>query len=341
MMQIELHDDKAIKILEPFSEQERANVAAKYIVLGHEVIHYAQISTNQQNIQEYFTPVTSQLISTMDSIVKDVSHKLELSRKDLEGKIPQTVSTELNKLTDPISRLNQIIVSLNTLQSTLNNTLATVTKPSKKGAISEEIIFQELQNIFREDSFENVSTQGRFTDIAATPKAVPQPIYIEIKNYANPVPSTEVDKFWRDLDARNAIIGCFVSVKTSITKVTSDFKIVANGSKIGVFVVSEEMSGQGHIWAYMTARKILEVMSPPDVSTEISGKVEWVAGLLNGRLQDFKRNLQDFEKLENELQKSRETIDKSLLGVTKQVTTLKNKLESLVDTSLREFQGVL
>lgn len=338
MMQIELHDDKAIKILEPFSEQERADVAANYIRLGHEVTHYAQISTNQQNIQEYFTPVTSQLISTMDSIVRDVSHKLELSRKELEGKIPQTVSTELNKLTDPISRLNQIVTSLNALQSTLNDTLATVTKSSRKGAISEEIIFQSLQATFREDSLEDVSTKGRFTDIVATPKGVSQPIYIEIKNHSNPVPSAEVDKFWRDLDARNAIIGCFVSMKTPITKITSDFNIVANGSKIGVFVVSEEMSGQGHIWAYMTARKILEVMSPPDVSTEISGKAEWVAGLLNGRLQDFKRNLQDFEKLENELQKSRDTIDKSLHSVTKQVTTLKTKLESLVDTSLREFK---
>lgn len=86
-------------------------------------------------------------------------------------------------------------------------------KSVEKGAISSEIIFNSLQESFREDHFEDVSGKARFTDIIGTPPfATESPILIENKEWTQPVATQEVDKFWRDMDARNATIGCFFSM---------------------------------------------------------------------------------------------------------------------------------
>jgi len=337
-LQIEITDETAMQILNRFSEQERGQIAAKYIVLGDMVINYAQLTTNQQNLQDYFTPITDKLVNQVNLAVTTASQRFELVRKELEGKIPQTVSAELNKLTQPIAQLDNIVQLLNQLHETLSQTISSVSKPAKKGSFSCEIIFQSLKELFNEDQFEDVSaTKARFTDIVAMPNSSKQPIYIEVKDYTKSVPSEEVQKFWRDLEVRQATIGCFISLKTAITSVTDDFRIQNNGSKIGVFVVSEAVGGQGHLLAYRTARKISEVMVPPVVETEQAEKTEWIAHLLNNRLQELKRNLQDFEKIQNDLEKSKETVEKSLSSVVKKVTELRAKLETTVDTALLDF----
>jgi restriction endonuclease Mrr len=337
-LQIEITDETAIQILNRFSEPERGQIAAKYIILGDTVINYAQLTTNQQNIQDHFTPITDKMVNHVNSTMTAAFHQFELVRKELEGKIPQTVGAELGKLAQPLAQLNNVTQLLNQLHETLSQTISTVAKPAKKGAFSCEIIFQSLKDTFSEDQFEDVSaTKARFTDIVAIPSSSKQPIYIEVKDYAKSVPSEEVQKFWRDLEVRQATIGCFISLKTAITNVTTDFRIQNNGSKMGVFVVSETMSGQGHLWAYQTARKILEVMIPPTVDTGQSEKTEWIANLLNNRLQELKRHLQDFEKIQNDLEKSKDTIEKSLSSVTKKVTELRTKLQSTIDMTLQDF----
>jgi len=78
-------------------------------------------------------------------------------------------------------------------------------------------------------------------------------------------------------------------------------------------------------------------MVPPVVETERAEKTEWIANLLNNRLQELKRNLQDFEKIQTDLEKSKETVEKSLSSVVKKVTELRTKLEATVDTALRDF----
>jgi len=336
-LQIEITDETAIQILNRFSEQERGQIAAKYIVLGDMVINYAQLTTNQQNLQDYFTPITDKLVNQVNLAVTTASHHFELVRKELEGKIPQTMSAELSKLTQPIAQLDNIVQLLNQLHETLSQTISSVSKPAKKGSLSCEVIFQSLKELFNEDQFEDVSTKAKFTDIVATPNLLKQPIYIEVKDYTKSVPSEEVQKFWRDLEVRQATMGCFISLKTAITHVTDDFRIQNNGSKIGIFVVSEAVGGQGHLLAYRTARKILEVMVPPVVETERAEKTEWIANLLNHRLQELKRNLQDFEKIQTDLEKSKETVEKSLSSVVKKVTELRTKLEATIDTALRDF----
>ncbi|ALG66456.1 restriction endonuclease [Beggiatoa leptomitoformis] len=336
-MEIKLTDKMAIEILSRFSEQERGQTAAKYIILGDAVINYAQLTTNQQSIQEHFTPITDKLVHQVSSVTTALSHQMELMGKHLEGTIPQTVSTELNKLTPPIEKLNSIATLLNQLHETLSNTISAVSKPAKKGSLSCEVIFESLKTYFRDDSFEYVSSKARFTDIVATPDSFKHRIFIEVKDYTKTVPSDEVQKFWRDLDSQQVSLGCFISLHTDISNVTGDFKIISNGSKIGVFVVSDLMGGQGHLWAYGTARKILEVMLPQAIETNQTEQAAWIANLLNNRLLELKNNVQDFEKIQNDLEKTKDTVEKSLSSVIKKITELRAKLDTTIEMALHDF----
>lgn len=235
----------------------------------------------------------------------------------------------MQSITDTLNKLNENLVS----------SIFASAKPQKKGAFSCDAIYQSLQENFKEDYFEDVSGKARFTDILATNHARQAPIYIEIKDYANTVPSTEVQKFWRDLETRQATIGCFISLKTAIANTTSDFCFCNNGKQIGIFIVSEAMGGQGHLWAYKTARRISELITPQALDTNIMEKTEWIISILNARLQEIQSNLQDFEKIQNDLEKSKETIEKNLASIIGKVNKLKTKLETTIDISLNDFQS--
>lgn len=326
---LELQDEKAIGILERFPETERSQVAAKYIIVGDTVVRYAQIVTSEESLQRFFDPVTADLHTLAES--------LESTRKQLEGRIPDTLKAHLDGV---ITQLSGAASSLGKLREEYQDLLASIipslAKPSTKGAVSCEAVFQSLQCTFRDDRFEDVSARARFTDILGIPSFGQQPIYIEVKDHSNPVDSSEVNKFWRDMEVRKASVGCFLSTRTPIRTVTTDFDIVTKGSRIGIFVVSEAMGGQGHIWGYIVARKVLEAMSQRGDAIEAE-KYEWVARVLSSRIQEFRKGLQDLEQIEADIEKVREDIGQRLKKIGRRTSNLRTKLETIIDVTLHDF----
>ena len=327
--ELELQDDEAISILVRFPEEERSRVAAKYIIIGDTVVRYAQIVTSEESIQRYFDPITTDW--------RTLSANLESTRKQLEDRIPETLKASLDRV---ITQLTEAATSLETLRGGYQDLLApiipTLSKSSTKGAVSCKAVFQSLQSAFRDDRFEDVSSKARFTDILGTPSFGKQSIHIEVKDYSDPVGSSEVNKFWRDMEARKAPIGCFLSMRTPIRNVTPDFSIVVNGSRMGIFVVSEAMGGQGHIFGYTVARKMLEMMSGRR-DTVKAERYEWMADVLNNRMQEFNISLRELEKIENGINKARENIDQTLRRVSHQILNLRTKLETIIEITVRDF----
>ena len=90
-----------------------------------------------------------------------------------------------------------------------------------KGAHGEDEVFSLLSNQRR---VRDVSRTAHCGDLVCESRA--GPVYVEVKHYANTVPSSEVDKFLRDLRERDAAAGVFISLTSPIVGQRSSIAIV-------------------------------------------------------------------------------------------------------------------
>jgi hypothetical protein len=324
---LQLEDGRAIEIVKGLPESERDQIIEKYIIVGDTVVKYASIVTSEASLQRFFEPVTKDL--------RKLSEDLDKARKNLEENIPGTLKDKLGEIAQ---RLGGTADSFKTQQENyakmLSDIFPTLAK-TKRGAISCDMIFDELRDTFREDEFEDVSSKARFTDVIGMPPFATQPILIENKDWTEPVASSEVEKFWRDMETRNATIGCFFSLRSSIRTITSDLSIIPKGSSVGIFVVNEAFSHRGHIFGYMVARKMLEMLNQRPVVE--AGKYELLVKILNNRLQELKCKLDDFESIENEIWRAKDDLAKTLERIAKGISKLRNTIETIIENTFKDF----
>jgi hypothetical protein len=117
----------------------------------------------------------------------------------------------------------------------------TIATPASKGAVTVENIFKSFEEHFMDDSFEDVSAIGKYSDIKATTAETKTEVLIELKEYSGKVPTAEVDKFWRDMERRNVKYGIFVSMRSRITKISGSIKLETKMGRTAIFVVNNEL----------------------------------------------------------------------------------------------------
>ena len=169
-----------------------------------------------------------------------------------------------------------------------------------------------------DDSFEDVSRIGKYSDILATTSESKTPILIELKDYSDTVPTAEIEKFWRDIERRGARYGVFISMRTAISKCSSCISVKTEMNRTAVFVNNGELNEQGHIFAFYVIKKIAELESIK--KKELKGEeISKVIAKVNKHIQ--------------ELQKLVESIDEigSIADTLK--TTSKNNLDRLIGLS--------
>jgi hypothetical protein len=194
----------------------------------------------------------------------------------------------------------------------------TIATPAKKGQITVETIFNSLKEHFMDDSFEDVSRIGKYSDILATTSDTQTPILIELKDYSGLVPSEETEKFWRDLERRGTRYGIFVSMRSGISKCSSCISVKTEISRTAIFVNNSELNWSGHLFAYYVIKKIaeLETMKKKELKGEEIGKI--------------------ITKINNhvvELQKDVESIDRIQTIADGLRTTCKSRLDELIGFS--------
>lgn len=204
------------------------------------------------------------------------------------------------------------------IQKQLSQIVPTITIPAKKGEITVETIFHSLQEHFMDDSFEDVSAIGKYTDILATTPETETLVMIELKDYKGTVPSTEVDKFWRDMKRRGTKYGIFISMRSRITKCSSCINLKTKMDKTAIFVVNSELHWAGHLFAYYVIKKIVELESMK--KKELKG-------------EELSEIISRINKHVEELKKHTETIDEIQTIADSLRTTCKNRLGELIDLS--------
>ncbi|MFQ5950863.1 MAG: restriction endonuclease [Candidatus Geothermarchaeales archaeon] len=211
------------------------------------------------------------------------------------------------------------------LREQLSMIVPTISKAAKKGALGEKEIFESYTQSFMDDAFDNVSKRGKFTDILASPKGSGQQVLIEVKNYGGTVPSGEVDKFWRDMEARGAKYGIFVSTETRITKIPSDIHMDTKADMVCVFAVNSGLGYRGHLLAYRIVKQMVErELSFTEVGKDMLNRV-------NGTLKKIKSDIQTLDDIRDNADGLRDTSTKTLTGIVEQASLLKQRIDDRIE----------
>jgi len=204
------------------------------------------------------------------------------------------------------------------IRQQLSLIVPTIATPAKKGQITVETIFNSLKEHFMDDSFEDVSRIGKYTDILATTSDTKTPILIELKDYSGTVPTEEVEKFWRDIERRGTRYGIFVSMRSGISKCSSCVSLKTEMSKTAVFVNNSELNWSGHLFAYYVVKKIAELESVK--KKELKGEeISKIITKVNNHVIELQKNVESIENIQ--------TIADGLR------TTCKNRLDELISFS--------
>jgi hypothetical protein len=260
-----LSDPKAIEIFNKIPKERRNEVLEKYIILGDMVVTHASISSSKETIDEFFSPLRSDI---------------DMIREQLKLIVP------------------------------------TIATPVSKGGVTQETIYRDLESHFLDDSFEDVSVIGKFTDIRSTDSNSKTEILIEVKDYKTKVPTQEIDKFWRDMERRNVQHGIFISMRSGITKVSCPIKLETRMNRTAIYVVNNELNWNGHIFAYYILKKVIDIQSKR--RSELKGK-------------DLKKTITKVNQHLLDIQKHNKTIDDILDATDKLRTSSKNKLDLITD----------
>lgn len=219
-----------------------------------------------------------------------------------------------------------IVVPLKTeidsLRQQLKMIIPTIAIPSRKGGITQETIFRNLGEYFMDDSFEDVSFIGKYSDIKAYVTGYGGNILIEIKDWIVPIATDQVEKFWRDMEVRDSKYGIFISMRTNISKISGPLKIDTRNGRTAIFVINSELNWKGHIFAYYTIRKMIEFETISRRNTTEDDLIKFIS-LIN--------------KKAIEIDKDTKTLDE-LISITEELKSINNKKLDIIRNRISEFK---
>lgn len=217
--------------------------------------------------------------------------------------------------------------------------IPTIAAPPKKGKMTVDAVFESLREHFFDDSFEDVSTTGKFADILATTAESKTPILIELKDYNGTIPKTEIEKFWRDIERRGTKYGLFISMRSSIAQCSSCISVKSQMNKTAIFVNNSELNWSGHVFAYYVIKKISEIESIK--RKELRGEeISQIISKVNKHVIDLQRTVESIDKIEDIADGLRSTCKKKLDELVSFSTVLKRNLNEGINEILADLEKV-
>ena len=212
----------------------------------------------------------------------------------------------------------------------------TIATPATKGTMTAETIFKSFEEHFLDDSFEDVSVIGKYADIKAITAETNTEILIEIKDYSGKIPSTEIEKFWRDLERRNVRYGIFVSMRSGITRVSGPIKLETKMGRTAIFVVNSELNWSGHIFAYYVIKKIIELESIK--RKELKGEeLDKIISKVNKYLIEIQKDTKIIDEIQDIADKLKTTCTNRLQTLIDLANTYKKKLNEKINDAFQEI----
>jgi len=217
--------------------------------------------------------------------------------------------------------------------------IPTISTPASKGAVTVENIFKSFEEHFMDDSFEDVSAIGKYSDIKATTSETKTDVLIELKDYSHKVPTTEVEKFWRDMERRNARYGIFVSMRSGITKISGSIKLETKMNRTAIFVVNSELNWSGHLFAYYIIKKLIEIegMKKEELEGEELTKV---ISKINNTLSDIQKHTEVIEEIQKIADGLKTNCSNKLDKLINLANIYKRRLDEKINDAFQEIKKV-
>ena len=227
---------------------------------------------------------------------------------------------------------------IETIREQLRRIVPTIATPAKKGDITVENIYESFREHFMDDSFEDVSRIGKYADILATTDTN-EKVLVELKDYKNEVPSSEVDKFWRDMEVRNSNYGIFISMRTGISKCSSCINLKRKLNRTAIFIVNNELNWKGHLFAFYIIKKLVEIEKlqyKETVEEDLSSAFSRVHNIII----DIQKLTEDIDEISKTADEIKTLSSKRLDKIVSIVNIYKQKINEKIELSLKEFEGV-
>lgn len=215
----------------------------------------------------------------------------------------------------------------------------TAATPALKGAVTVDNIFKSFEERFMDDSFEDVSATRKYSDIKATTAETKTEVLIELKDYSGRVPTTEVEKFWRDLERRNIRYGVFVSMRSRISKISGCINLETKMNKTAIFVVNCELNWSGHIFAYYVIKKLIELETIR--KKELKGEeLSAVISRVNSLLIELQKDIETIEEIQTIADDLKTTCSNKLQKLLDLTGTYKRKFDEKIGEVFQEIKNV-
>jgi len=353
-----IENPKVIDILQKIPENKIRDYIEMYILIGDTVLSYATIQTSEETLQKYFGDIVQKLSENVGEIDK-LREKIE---KEILENLPEMVKKEINSwLTEKLGELKSQITILDkikdqipdNLKSTLGELIGKLENAAntfselsyrfrgtkEKGIIGEESVYNILIEYFKEDNFENVSTQKNYSDIKASSQDMVD-ILIEVKNYETPVPSNQVQKFWNDLESQGINIGCFISLNSPIQGDIGNYKIITKENKLGIFINASQFMGQNGIedsirLAYFIAKKFAQYFKQIEKEKIENGMISSKLDKILSEINHFKSQLERLKKIGEDLKQIEKITQKNISEIDNLYREFDNRIEKIINDGLK------
>jgi len=254
-------------------EHERVSIVNRYLKLGYITGTLCQTTVNP--INNIFDPIKNKL----DMISSNNSSNLNV------------IGTKINENLD---RVKQSIeqLSANNYKSVL------------KGQYGENLVENIIDQNFPDYSIINTTKKDSASDYQLITNLGDR-ILIEVKNYSNVVPTTEVNKFIKDISQSSSKVGLFISLNTGISHRRRFAIENIDGKKI-IFIPKSGIDGASIIWGLLLGIELINSESKYSNLTE---------NKLMEIYNDFEKILNGHYNLINSIKETKDKIEKSLNGL--------------------------
>jgi hypothetical protein len=186
--------------------------------------------------------------------------------------IKELQSSQINNIMEQISTLkNSIKKCTETTQNTLSENskhvfdmVSGITGKTNiaahKGQIGENYIYNILNSAYPNSTIQVSVSESKQSDLQIKLENYPE-IFIESKNYSNPVPSKEIAKFKRDLDVNNISLGIFISFNQSISTIHNKIHLEYYNEKIIIYASNLQFNPSDVILPLEFIKKIHDINS--------------------------------------------------------------------------------
>jgi hypothetical protein len=191
------------------------------------------ISRDDRSFKEYYDMIDRQIGAMITQVQQPIMTYIQNSE--------ERTTTHMGQIRDKLTETHSTQSSLNTDLSAFLNKYKY--QSSAKGAVSENHLMTLLQKMYPSDEVLDVGKQASTCDIRLNRRDANQAtILFENKDYAQTVPTLEIEKFERDVEAQGQH-GIFLSQSTGITY-KNNFQIDIKRNLIHVYIPNCEYSAE-------------------------------------------------------------------------------------------------